>query len=153
MASKIVHNRLTGAKKRDRSARIAPGTMNHETHQGAHVRSLGSFYSAIELRSPARNLLICLRFSFTRNKLEKSRKPSSPACACLSLLAKGFLRPPVPPTTLSEVRGLEACRFDLRRKRFVAIHRTERSSIGRPLTQFCSQARIARRSRAGSCRG
>src|SRR5262245_15576897 len=24
----------------------------------------------------------CLRFSFTRNKLEKSRKPSSPACAC-----------------------------------------------------------------------
>src|SRR5215470_12140793 len=25
----------------------------------------------------------CLRFSFTRNKLEKSRKPSSPACACL----------------------------------------------------------------------
>src|SRR5215472_13161107 len=26
----------------------------------------------------------CLRFSFTRNKLEKSRKPSSPARACLS---------------------------------------------------------------------
>src|SRR5689334_2630761 len=25
----------------------------------------------------------CLRFSFTRNKLEKSRKPSSPACAYL----------------------------------------------------------------------
>jgi hypothetical protein len=25
----------------------------------------------------------CLRFSFTRNKLEKSRKPSSSACACL----------------------------------------------------------------------
>src|SRR5215475_13930295 len=25
----------------------------------------------------------CPRFSFTRNKLEKSRKPSSPACACL----------------------------------------------------------------------
>jgi hypothetical protein len=24
----------------------------------------------------------CLRFSFTRNKLEKSRKPSSSACAC-----------------------------------------------------------------------
>ena len=26
----------------------------------------------------------CLRFSFTRNKLEKSRKPSSSACAYLS---------------------------------------------------------------------
>src|SRR5262249_18281621 len=25
----------------------------------------------------------CLRFSFTRNKLEKSRKPSSSACACV----------------------------------------------------------------------
>src|SRR6185437_2861550 len=25
----------------------------------------------------------CLLFSFTRNKLEKSRKPSSSACACL----------------------------------------------------------------------
>src|SRR6266404_1274028 len=25
----------------------------------------------------------CLRFSFTRNELEKSRKPSSSACACL----------------------------------------------------------------------
>src|SRR5215467_14764268 len=25
----------------------------------------------------------CLRFCFTRNKLVKSRKPSSPACACL----------------------------------------------------------------------
>src|SRR5260370_11148576 len=67
--------------------------------------------------------------------------------------AECFLEPPFLPATLSEVRGLEACRVDLRSKRFVAIHRTERSSIGRPLTQFCSQARIARQSRAGSCRG
>src|ERR1700757_2704302 len=35
---------------------------------------------------------------------------------------------------------------------WLAIHRTEPSSTDRPLTQFCSQARIARRSRAGSCR-
>jgi hypothetical protein len=34
-----------------------------------------------------------------------------------------------------------------------AIRRTERSSTSRPLTQPCSQARTARRSRAGSCRG
>src|ERR1700758_2165615 len=45
------------------------------------------------------------------------------------------------------------CDTTLIRPGFFAIHRTVRSSIGRPLTRLCSRARIARRSRGGSCRG
>jgi hypothetical protein len=55
---------------------------------------------------------------------------------------------------LQKEAGQETPRITiLIRPGFFAIHRTVRSSIGRPLTQLCSQARIARRSRGGSCRG
>src|SRR5215472_10505602 len=47
----------------------------------------------------------CLRLSFTRNKLEKSRKPSSSACACL---CHDGTEPVAP---LVKVRRMQLCAF------------------------------------------
>jgi hypothetical protein len=42
LPSKSVHNPVTGAKNRDRSAQIPGDLMRQKTQQGAHVRRLGS---------------------------------------------------------------------------------------------------------------
>ena len=84
--------------------RIGYGLDRREEKRTLRVGRKGLFFSAdtpkVRLRQTANGrakLLLpgnlemqhaefpsCLRFSFTRNKLEKSRKPSSSACACLS---------------------------------------------------------------------
>ena len=53
LPSKTGHNRVTDAKNRDRSARIAGDLVRQITQQGAHVRRLGSICA---IRGVKRNI-------------------------------------------------------------------------------------------------
>src|SRR5215472_7674647 len=66
------------ANRRTISAAFSVSCAVFEFIQGPFLRSDRSTREMQHAEFPS-----CLRFSFTRNKLEKSRKPSSSACACL----------------------------------------------------------------------